>query len=61
MLEAMFRDSETHVGNERALTNDAMHELDLTGQLLLPRPMLVARVGRPGRGSSWITRRRRPR
>ena len=44
----MFHDSESHVGNERALANDALHDLDLTGQLALPRPMLVARVGRPG-------------
>src|SRR5262249_53958334 len=48
MLDAMFHDSESQVGNERALANDPMHELDLTGQLALARPMLVARVRRPG-------------
>jgi hypothetical protein len=48
MLDAMFHDSETQVGNERALTNNALYGLDLTGQLVLPRPMLVARVSRPG-------------
>ncbi len=47
MLDAMFHDSESRVGNERPLANDALHELDLTGQLALPRPMLAARVSRP--------------
>jgi hypothetical protein len=48
MLNAMFHESESQLGNDRALANDTMHELDLTGQLALGRPMLVARVGRPG-------------
>jgi hypothetical protein len=48
MVDAMFHDSESHVTNDRLLTNDTLHDLDLTGQLLLPRPMLVARVHRPG-------------
>lgn len=48
MLDAMFHDSESQIGNDRAMGNDAMHEVDLTGQLALSRPMLVARVRRPG-------------
>ncbi len=48
MLEAMFHDSESPSANERLLSNDTLHELDLTGQLVMPRPMLVARVARPG-------------
>ncbi len=48
MLGAMFHDSETQIGNERPLSNDTLSDLDLTGQLVLPRPMLVARVDRPG-------------
>jgi hypothetical protein len=48
MLEAMFHDTESPVGNDRPLSNDTLHALDLTGQLVLPRPMLVARVVRPG-------------
>jgi hypothetical protein len=48
MVDAMFHDSETHVTNDRSLSNDSLHDLDLTGQLLLPRPMLVARLHRPG-------------
>jgi hypothetical protein len=47
MLAAMFHDSISQIGNDRALANDAMPELDLTGQLALSRPMLVARVPRP--------------
>jgi hypothetical protein len=48
LLDAMFHDSESQVGNERALANNALNPLDLTGQLALSRPMLVARVQRPG-------------
>jgi hypothetical protein len=48
MLDAMLHDSESQVGNERTLFNNALHDLDLTGLLVLPRPMLVARVSRPG-------------
>src|SRR5262249_43830146 len=48
MLDAMFHDSESQVGTARALSNEALHDLDLTGQLALSRPMLVARVRRPG-------------
>jgi hypothetical protein len=53
MLGAMFHDSELQPGGERPLNNDSLYDLDLTGQLVagqvvLPRPMLAARVARPG-------------
>ena len=48
MLDAMFHDSESRAGHERPLANETLHDLDLTGQLVLPRPMLAARVSRPG-------------
>ena len=47
MYEAMFHDSESRLANDRSFSNDSMHDVDLTGQLLLPRPMLVAQVNRP--------------
>jgi hypothetical protein len=48
MLTVMFHDSEATVANDRMLSNDPLHDVDLTGQLSLLRPMLVARVKRPG-------------
>lgn len=48
LLDAMFHQSLTLMPEERALTNDVLRDLDLTGQLSLGRPMLVARVRRPG-------------
>ncbi len=48
MLAVMFHDSESTLASERVLANDPLHDLDLTGQLALKRPMLVARVDRPG-------------
>jgi len=48
MLAVMFHDSEPNQGSERVLANDPLHDLDLTGQLALKRPMLVARIDRPG-------------
>ncbi len=48
MLAAMFHDSQSTLSIERVLANDPLHELDLTGQLALHRPMLVARIKRPG-------------
>jgi hypothetical protein len=48
MLAAMFHDSESSLASERVLANDPLHSLDLTGQLALQRPMLVARINRPG-------------
>jgi hypothetical protein len=48
LLAVMFHDSESAVSAERALSNDPLHGLDLSGQLALKRPMLVARVNRTG-------------
>jgi hypothetical protein len=47
MLAVMFHESEASRTNERALGNATLHDLDLSGQLALQRPMLVARVDRP--------------
>ena len=44
----MFHDSETTLSSDRILANEPLHDLDLTGQLALKRPMLVARVKRTG-------------
>ena len=48
MLSAMFHDSESTLASDRVLANDPLHDLDLTGLLALKRPMLVARINRPG-------------
>ncbi|MGC8640977.1 MAG: hypothetical protein ACP5XB_14015 [Isosphaeraceae bacterium] len=49
LLQAvMFHDSQSTRGNEPPLGNSALRDLDLTGQLALDRPMLVARINRPG-------------
>jgi hypothetical protein len=48
MLTAMFHDSQSLTSTEKALSNEPLHELDLTGQLALQRPMLVARIKRAG-------------
>jgi hypothetical protein len=48
MVAAMFHDSQSTLSSERALANDPLSQLDLTGQLALQRPMLVARIKRPG-------------
>jgi hypothetical protein len=48
MLAVMFHDSESSIGNEHVLSNEPLRDIDLTGQLALQRPMLVARVKRPG-------------
>ena len=48
ILAAMFHESESRrTGQEQPLGNSVLHDLDLTGQLLLQRPMLVARIKRP--------------
>jgi hypothetical protein len=47
-LSIMFHDSESSIATDRSLSNEPLHELDLTGQLMLNRPMLVARVKAPG-------------
>jgi hypothetical protein len=43
----MFHNSESTLSTEHPLANDPLHDLDLTGQLALSRPMLVARIDRP--------------
>jgi hypothetical protein len=48
MFAIMFHNSESNLPTDRTLANDPLHELDLTGQLALKRPMLVARIDRPG-------------
>ena len=48
MLAAMFHDSQSTLSSERALSNDPLHDLDLSGHLALQRPMLVARIKRAG-------------
>ncbi|WP_205679076.1 hypothetical protein [Aquisphaera insulae] len=48
MLSAMFHESESGHANGVHLGNALLNELDLTGQLALDRPMLVARIKRPG-------------
>ena len=45
MQEILFRDSDTSGANP--LPSRPLHDLDLTGQLELDRPMLVAEVDRP--------------
>lgn len=48
ILAAMFHDAESRrTGKEQPLGNCVLHDLDLTGQLALQRPMLVARIQRP--------------
>jgi hypothetical protein len=48
MVVAMFHDSESTLASERVIENRPLRDLDLTGQLALRRPMLVARIKRPG-------------
>jgi hypothetical protein len=48
MIAAMFHDSESTLTSERSLANETLSSLDLTGQLALQRPMLVARIKRSG-------------
>ena len=56
MLAAMFHDSQSTLSSERALANDPLHELDLSGQLALQRPMLVAHDQPPAAARlAWTT------
>ena len=49
LLQAMmFHDSEIAPTNERVLGNGPLHRIDLSGQLTLERPMVVARINRTG-------------
>lgn len=48
ILASMFHEAESRrTGKEQPLGNSVLHDLDLTGQLALQRPMLVARIKRP--------------
>lgn len=48
MLALMFHESESNRVSEQSLGNATLQDLDLTGQLALDRPMLVAQIDRPG-------------
>jgi hypothetical protein len=48
MRAVMFHDSEVAPANERVLSNAPLHHIDLSGQLALQRPMLVARIAHTG-------------
>jgi hypothetical protein len=48
LVSLMFHESETNRSNDQTLSNVTLHELDLTGQLALDRPMLVGKIDRPG-------------
>jgi hypothetical protein len=48
LLALLFHESESSRANEQSLSNVALGDLDLTGQLALDRPMLVARIKHPG-------------
>jgi len=47
LLALMFHDSQGATAADRPLENNPLHGLDLTGQLALDRPMLVAQINRP--------------
>ena len=46
-FDLMFHDSRSATTGEAVLSSNPLHYLDLSGQLALGRPMLVARVERP--------------
>ena len=48
MLAVMFHDSESTLASDRVLSSDPLHDVDLSGQLAMQRPMLAARIPRPG-------------
>jgi hypothetical protein len=48
LLAVMFHDSESTLASEQIIGNGTLQDLDLTGQLALGRPMLVARSTRQG-------------
>ncbi len=48
MLAVMFHDSESTLASDRVLSSDPLHDVDLSGQLALKRPMVAARIKRPG-------------
>ena len=59
MQEILFRESDTSGANP--LPSRPLHDLDLTGQLALDRPMLVAQIDRPRRPASVLGGARAPR
>jgi hypothetical protein len=48
LLAVMFHDSESSTPGEQVFANDPLNAVDLSGQLALERPMLVARINRVG-------------
>ncbi len=46
-LDLMFHNSQGLTTGEQLMSNDALSDLDLTGQLALDRPMLVGSLDRP--------------
>jgi hypothetical protein len=48
LLALMFHDSESNRSSGHSLSNSVLEDLDLTGQLAVDRPILVARIDRPG-------------
>ena len=48
LLEIMFHQSQSFLSRERSVSNDPLGYLDLSGQLELDRPMLVAKIKRAG-------------
>lgn len=47
LVAMMFHDSQSGTSGDRPLASEPLGYLDLTGQLALDRPMLVARIDRP--------------
>ncbi|MGE3820735.1 MAG: hypothetical protein AB7I30_15085, partial [Isosphaeraceae bacterium] len=47
LVAMMFHDTQTGTAGDRPLASEPLGYLDLTGQLALDRPMLVARIDRP--------------
>jgi hypothetical protein len=48
LLSILFHDSESTVGNDMAVANNPLAYLDMTSQLALDRPVLIAQIDRPG-------------
>jgi hypothetical protein len=48
LLALMFHESESNRSSGHSLSNSVLQDLDLTGQLAIDRPILVARINRPG-------------
>lgn len=48
LLTILFHESQSFLASEQTVANDPLGYLDLSGQLALDRPMLVAKINRPG-------------